>query len=63
MTYIYQCKKCNREFEIVADFSTILSIKKECPHCGSKKVGRKFVPINFILKGKDFYKNNQEDNE
>ena len=63
MTYVYQCKKCKRNFEIVADFTTILLLKKKCPHCGSKKVGRKFVPINFILKGKDFYKNNQEDNE
>ena len=57
MTYVYQCKKCKRDFEIIADFSTILSIKKECPHCGSKKTIRKFVPIDFILKGKDFYKN------
>ena len=61
MTYVYRCKKCKREFEIVASFSTILSFKKQCPHCNSKKVERKFVPIDFILKGKDFYKNNKED--
>jgi len=61
MTYVYQCKKCKKEFELVAGFLTILSLEKQCPHCGSKKVARKFVPIDFILKGNDFYRNNKED--
>ena len=53
MTYVYRCKKCDRQFEFVADFSTILLLEKRCPHCNSKKVKRVFVPIDFILKGKE----------
>ena len=56
MSYIFKCKKCQTEFEIVANFITITTIHPNCPSCYSKEVSRKYTPLNIIFNGKGFYK-------
>jgi putative FmdB family regulatory protein len=56
MTYLFECKDCGAEFEIAADFSTIICLHPNCPTCKSENTKRKYTPTSFILKGKDFYK-------
>ena len=60
MTYVYRCKECNTEFKIVASVSEIDNVEKKCPYCKSKKVGRVYLPTNFILIGDGFYKNDNK---
>ncbi|MFH0732542.1 MAG: zinc ribbon domain-containing protein [Candidatus Omnitrophota bacterium] len=52
-TYDYECKKCNKVFEISQSIKAA-PIKK-CPKCGSN-VKRLISPgAGFILKGSGFY--------
>jgi putative FmdB family regulatory protein len=57
MEYKYRCVHCNTEFEIVASFATISLLTVYCPVCMSDNVKRVYAVPNFILKGRDFYKN------
>jgi len=61
MRYLYKCKKCGRDFEIIADMMAITKMSKQCPHCKSEKTTRIFFPIDFILKGRGFYKNDNKE--
>jgi putative FmdB family regulatory protein len=62
MSYLFICQKCNKEFEMVADFATILTLKPNCPNCNSNEVRRKYLPTNFILSGNGFYSTDKRNN-
>ena len=46
--YDFECRTCQKTFEIQASISVCLALRKgnliECPKCGSKKVARVFGP-------------------
>ena len=56
MQYVFKCRDCEKEFEIVASFSTIMGLTTNCPVCKSKNIKRIYTPLNFILRDKGFYK-------
>jgi putative FmdB family regulatory protein len=58
--YNFVCNDCNQVFEIAASFSTISFVKCCCPNCHSDNIQRKYNPFSFILKGKGFYKTDNE---
>lgn len=60
MEYVYVCKDCGKEFQIVGDFLTLYSIKTNCPDCKSFNVQKKFFPVSVHYKGKGFSKKVEE---
>ncbi|MFQ5521572.1 MAG: FmdB family zinc ribbon protein [Candidatus Methylomirabilia bacterium] len=53
-TYEYECKGCQRTFEIRQRISE--PPLERCPDCGSP-IRRVLAPTTFILKGAGFYTN------
>jgi putative FmdB family regulatory protein len=52
-TYVYECSKCDEEFEVWQSFSDD-SLKKH-PGCGGK-LTKVYQPVGIVLKGPGFYK-------
>jgi putative FmdB family regulatory protein len=55
MTYEYECKKCDRIWEV--DQKITDPVIAQCPYCGDLEV-RRLISGNsppFILKGKGWY--------
>ncbi len=52
-TYEYNCKKCNKHFEIVQKITD--APKADCPSCGSASE-RLISASSFALKGGGWYK-------
>ena len=64
MQYNFRCDNCRSEFDVVASMTDIQCIKVFCPKCYSNNVHRKYGLFSFILRGKGFYKtDNQKVNE
>ena len=63
MLYSYKCLECSTEFEISASFATLSLLNVNRPVCMTDKVKRIYNVPNFILKGKDFYKNSARKND
>lgn len=55
MTYLFKCKKCSSEFEIVASIAVMLSLVAQCPSCGSLEASRVYTAPHVQFKGKGFY--------
>jgi putative FmdB family regulatory protein len=52
-TYVYECAKCNDEFELWQSFAD--DPLKRHPGCGGK-VTKVLQPVGIVLKGSGFYK-------
>lgn len=59
--YLYKCKECEQTFEISCSWSTLLTMYKRCPHCGSEYVARKYTPVIAMYKGKGFYNTDKQE--
>ena len=53
-TYVYGCKNCNHEFEVIQKMSD--EPLKECPECKSV-IRRLICPVGIVFKGSGFYVN------
>jgi putative FmdB family regulatory protein len=56
--YLYKCTSCDTEFTITKSMTEIITTY--CPKCKTKKVQRIYKPTPFHLKGKGFYKNDNQ---
>lgn len=53
-TYVYQCKKCQHQFEVVQKMTD--EPLKECPKCKGE-IARLLFPPAIVFKGPGFYVN------
>jgi putative FmdB family regulatory protein len=53
MTYVYKCKKCNKELEIEQKITE--KPIKICPYCNTNNLMRQITNGNFLLKGSGWY--------
>lgn len=49
MTYLFTCKACSIEFEVVAPHTELDNIK-QCPHCNSENIERVYSPTISVWK-------------
>jgi putative FmdB family regulatory protein len=53
-TYVYQCKKCEHQFEVLQRITE--DPIKECPECKGE-VTRLLFPVGIVFKGSGFHIN------
>jgi putative FmdB family regulatory protein len=50
--YVFLCKDCNKEFNIVLRISELEKGNVKCPHCGSGKVEQQVAAFSAVTSKK-----------